>query len=78
MWGILGRDKASIAGYKYSEPLRALSGKWTYDDLNSFLKSPKGVAPGTTMRMKGIASASDRAAILAYFRTLADELYPLP
>jgi len=78
-WEIVGRAKASVDGFKYSSALKNLGGKWTYDDLNSFLKSPKGFAPGTKMpKVKSMEPENDRAAILAFLRTLGREPYPLP
>jgi len=78
-WKIVGRKKAGVDGYNYSKALRGIGGKWNYDDLNSFLSSPKGFAPGTKMpKIELMEIESDRAAILAFLRTLAPEPYPLP
>ena len=51
---------------------------WDYDHLNHFLTSPKAYAPGTKMTFAGISKDSDRANVIAYLRTLADEPPPLP
>jgi cytochrome c len=79
LWNIVGREKASLPGFEYSDSLKALGGKWTYDDLNSLIKDPKGFVPGTKKReLRGIEADDRRAALLAYLRTLGDQPYPLP
>ncbi len=79
LWGILGKPKAYLSGYDYSQALKAKGGIWDYDALNSLLYDPLGFIPGTKMlRMPSIKSEEDRAAILAFLRTQADTPYPLP
>jgi cytochrome c len=46
--------------------------------LNSFIENPKGFAPGTKMAFAGIKSPEDRADVLVYLRSLADNPVPLP
>jgi len=40
LWGIIGRPRASEAGFNYSAAMKAKGGTWTYDDLNKFLAGP--------------------------------------
>jgi len=58
--------------------LKAKTGKWTYDDLNKFIANPKGFVPGTAMGFAGISKDSERADIIAYLRTMADNPAPIP
>ena len=58
--------------------MKAKPGKWTYDDLNSFINSPKGFVPGTAMGFAGIQKDSERADVIDYLHTLADTPLPLP
>lgn len=78
LWGVVGRDKGSAAGFSYSDAIADAGGTWTYDDLNAFLTSPKAFVPGTKMGFIGIKSAEDRAAIIAYLREQSDSPQPLP
>jgi cytochrome c len=65
-------------GFNFSAAMKAKGGKWTYDDLNKFINSPKGTVPGTAMGFAGIQKDSERADLIAYLRTLADNPVPLP
>lgn len=86
LYGVVGRDIASLAGFKYSAGKGSLSEKegiWDYEHLDRFLESPKKYAPGTLMSFAGINSKStgqrDRANLVAYLRTLTPgEPLPLP
>jgi cytochrome c len=78
LWGIVGRAKASMAGFNYSAALKGKSGNWTIDDLNQFIMSPKGMVPGTNMTFAGIARGGERADLIAYLNSLADSPAPLP
>ena len=73
LFGIIGRDVASVEGYKYSKVMAAYGeGKtWDEDSLEAFLANPKGVA-GKRIKMvfPGLKKESDRENILAYFATL--------
>ena len=78
LWGVIGRDKASIAGFNYSAAMKAAKGNWTYDDLNKYLHNPKGYIPGNTMSFAGLTRDSERGDVIGYLRTLADSPMPLP
>jgi cytochrome c len=79
MWGVVGNAKDSHAGYAYSGALKA-SGTpdWTYESLNKFLWKPKAYAPNTKMNFIGVKKPEDRAALIAYLRTMDDAVEPLP
>jgi cytochrome c len=69
--GVVDRQKASAAGYAYSEALVAMAGDaWTTDNLNGFLTSPKSYAPGTKMSFAGLPKVEDRANVIAYLATV--------
>lgn len=78
LWGVLGRDIASVPDFSYSSALSEKEGVWDYDGLNEFLTSPKGWAPGTKMAFAGLGKAQDRADLLLYLRSLSDNPPPLP
>jgi len=78
LWGIVGRDRASHAGFNYSAAMKAKKGNWTIEELSKFLANPKGDLPGTAMSFAGIARGKERADILAYLNSLSDSPAPLP
>ena len=78
LWGIVDRPRASEAGFNYSAAMKAKGGKWTYDELNKFLTNPRGYIQGTAMSFAGLAREQQRADVIAYLRTMADDPVPLP
>lgn len=72
LYGIVGRKKDSVAGFAYSGSLMKQGGDtWTYEELNKFLWKPKAYAPETKMTYVGLKKPEDRAAVIAYLRTLS-------
>ena len=78
LWGVVGRSKASESGFNYSAALKAKGGNWSFDELNKFIANPRGDIPGTAMTFPGIPRATERADVLTYLNTLADNPAPLP
>lgn len=78
LYGVVGRAKGSIAGFSYSDGMKAKGGTWTYDDLNAFIANPKGYVSGTKMGYSGEANPQKRADIIDYLHTLSDTPEPLP
>lgn len=68
--GVVGRPRASHAGFGYSDAMKAKGGNWTLEDLASFIHSPKTFVPGTKMLFPGIADPGDLGDLLAYLNTL--------
>jgi cytochrome c len=67
--GVVGRKIASVAGFDYSEGLKAKSGQvWTQANLDAFLANPQAFAPGTNM-FGGAPDPGDRKAIIDYLKT---------
>ena len=78
LWDVVGRAKAGAQGYRFSGVLAGLGGAWTFADLDAFLAKPRAFAPGTKMTFNGVRKAADRAAVIAYLRSLSDSPKPLP
>ena len=78
LYGVVGRAKGSVAGFAYSDAMKAKGGAWTFDDINSFITSPKTYVAGTKMGYGGEPDAGKRADIIAYLRTLSDSPVALP
>ena len=78
LWGVIGRDIASVEGFSYSDALAGKEGAWDYQNLDAFLSEPRGWAPGTKMAFAGLKKPEERADIILYLRSLSDEPAPLP
>ena len=78
LYGVVNRAKAQVAGFAYSDAMKAKGGDWSYDELNLFIANPKKDVPGTKMAYAGEADDGKRADIVAYLRSLADSPAPLP
>lgn len=79
LWDIVDHKKQAKAGYSYSGVLNVQGTEdWTYLALNKFFWKPKSYAPGTKMNYIGLKKPEDRAAMIAWLRTLSDSPVPLP
>ena len=78
LWGIVGRAPGTHPGFSYSNAIKEKATPWTYEDLSQYLYSPRSYAPGNKMAFAGIKKTSERADVIAYLRTLADDPAPLP
>jgi cytochrome c len=78
LWGVVGRPKASSAGFNYSAAMKSQKGNWTLDDLDRYLENPKAMVPGTNMTFAGIPRGKERADLIAYLNGKADNPAPLP
>jgi cytochrome c len=77
LWGVVGRDIASVAGYGYSDALTGLEGNWTLEALSGFLESPKSYASGTKMSFAGIKKVEDRVNLIVYLNEADGSPEPL-
>ena len=77
LWNIVGRPKAGVQGFRYSEAMSSQTGEWGYRELNNFIANPTATVPGTS-KFFLIEDTERRAAIIAYLRTLTDQPAPLP
>jgi cytochrome c len=67
LYGVVGGPHAHMAGYDYSDAMKAMHDKqWTVDELNEFLYNPRGHVPGTKMTFAGIKNDQDRANVIAW------------
>jgi cytochrome c len=78
LWGVVGRPRASEPDFMYSDAMKAKGGTWTIDELNMFLTNPRGYIPGTKMTFAGLPRGNQRADVIDYLNTLADNPKPLP
>ena len=68
--GVVGRPKASHAGFNYSAAMKGHGGDWTLEELAGFIHDPKGFVPGTKMLFPGIADPGDLGDLLAYLNSV--------
>ncbi len=69
--GVMGRAAGSAGGFAYSDGMKALGKTWGYDELNTFLTSPKAYVAGTKMSFAGFGKADDRIAVIAYLKSIS-------
>ena len=70
--GVVGRAKAAVDGFNYSDTLASMGGEWTPENLSGFLESPRNYAPGTSMGYSGMRDVEDRANLIAYLATITN------
>ena len=78
LYGIVDRAKATTPNFNYSAAMKAKGGNWSFDDLDVYLTNPKAFVPGTNMSYAGMARGGQRADLINYLHTLADNPAPLP
>ncbi len=78
LWGVVNADVGHHSGYAYSDAMKNHGGKWDYENLAHYLYNPKAHVPGTKMAFAGVKKENERAALVAYLRTLSDSPAPLP
>ena len=68
--GIIGRKAGSLPGYGYSSAMKEAGFAWDADKLDRFMANPDAVVSGNSMKpFGGLASADDRAKIIAYMQS---------
>ena len=72
LWGVVGRQVASVEGFSYSSAMRAYGGTWTEEALFAFLASPRKDIPGTAMSFVGLRKPQQRADVIAYLHRQSD------
>ena len=78
LYGVVGAEHAHMTGFNYSEGLKGKAGKWTFEELNAWLKKPASFAKGTRMAFAGINNDKSRADVIVYLRGLSKDPVPLP
>ncbi len=78
LWGIVGRPRASEAGFNYSAAMKAKGGTWSFSELYAFLANPRGDIPGTAMTFAGLTRGQQRADVIDFLNTLSDNPQPMP
>jgi cytochrome c len=66
--GVVGRRFAAVAGFGYSDALKARHDTWTEALISSFSSNPAGTVPGTSMPTTGL-DPNQADDVVAYLRT---------
>jgi len=78
LWGVVGRPKATEAGFNYSAAMKSQKGEWTPDQLDVYLTNPKAMVPGTNMTFAGIPRGKERADVITFLNSKSDKPAELP
>ena len=71
LYKIVGRKAGSLPNYRYSSAMKSADFVWDEAKLDRFIANPDEIVPGNNMKpYGGLASANDRAKILAFLRSL--------
>ena len=73
LYGIMGKDIASIPGFSYSSGLEALEGNWTYEEMDAWLENPGTHVPGTKMAFAGLRKTPERMNMLAFLASVSPD-----
>ena len=70
IYAIVGKPVGKhAAGFAYSSALADHGGDWNYENLDKWLASPAGFAPGTKMSFAGLSKPEDRANVIAFLKS---------
>lgn len=78
LFGVMGAPIGQhVAGFAYSSALSEKGGAWDWENMDAWLKSPRGFANGTKMSFAGLSNIEDRASIALYLNEMGGGL-PVP
>lgn len=77
LWGVVGGPVAHREDFRYSKAMAEHGGEWTHEALSEYLEKPRDYIPGTKMTFAGLKKPEERAAIIAYMRSMSDNPPPL-
>jgi cytochrome c len=66
LYGVFGRKAGSLAGFSYSDPLKATGWTWDAAHVDTWIADPKVAVPGTKMTFAGLKDPKDRTDVIAY------------
>lgn len=66
LFGVVGRKRASSAGFSYSDAMKAKGGFWDAESINNFITKPKDFIAGTKMAFPGLKKPQDRADVILF------------
>ena len=73
LYGVFGTKAAQIAGFDFSDDLKAANLTLDAPTLDKWLTDPRSLAPQTKMTFAGLKTPQDRYDIIAYLATQKDQ-----
>jgi cytochrome c len=71
LYKIVGRKAGSLRNYGYSSAMKGADFVWDEAKLDQFIANPEQIVPGNNMKpFSGLASADDRAKVIAFLISL--------
>jgi len=64
--GIIGAAAGTRGSYAYSAALKGSASVWSAQTVDTWLKQPTALVPGTKMTFAGLPKADDRTDVIAY------------
>lgn len=68
--GVNGRKAATVAGFAYSDAMKASDITWSPEKIDAYINHPKKVVPGGKMKYDGLDDEKDRADVIAYLLSI--------
>jgi cytochrome c len=68
--GVVGRQSGTVPGFRYSRAMKSAGITWDEKALDRYLADPQELVPGNVMPFSGIADPAQRAALIAYLKTI--------
>ncbi len=68
LFAVIGRKKAAMSGFSYSEAMKAKGGAWDVESVSQFITKPKDFIPGTKMGFPGLKKPQDRADVILFLQ----------
>jgi cytochrome c len=66
LYGVIGRQAGTHAGFKYSNAVKNAGFTWDDDRIDHWLQNPRTFLPGNKMTYPGLADATDRRDLIAF------------
>jgi len=71
--GVVGREAGSAPGYRFSSAMQNADLVWDAKTIDRFIQNPEALVPGNNMKpFTGVASAEERAKIIAHLEAASD------
>lgn len=68
--GVLGRPSASLADFRYSNPMKRANLVWDEENLRAYILDPQAKVKGNRMPFGGMSDPKDVDDVIAYLKTL--------
>ena len=74
---LMSRKAGTAEGFPhYSQALKDTNIIWNENNLDQWLNDPRRFIPGTSMAVKGIKDAQERADVIAYLKAVSENIAP--